>query len=123
MKLAPGFEEREERCQVLFLELAAGSPRPTQQSPWADRRGGNTGLNATTSDYVYDADGNLLEDDDHVYAYDVLNRQTAVYTKDMNQPDHRGAIVAQFFYGPGGERIGKEDYDASGAPSTYTQYL
>jgi RHS repeat-associated protein len=105
------------------LAVDSGTGVTNNRLSSVSRGGGNTGIEATTSSYVYDANGNLLEDDNHVYTYDVMNHQTAVYHKDMNQANHKGTLISQYFYDGEGERVGKEDYDASGQPQTYTQYL
>ena len=87
------------------------------------RAGGTTGVPAVNANYVYDANGNLLEDEKSVYAYDALNRQVAVYNLDAAQPNHRGALVSQAFYDAAGERVARVTYDAAGKAREFTAYL
>ncbi len=85
--------------------------------------GVNTGLPATNANYVYDPNGNLLDDGQFVYAYDALNRQTAAWHRDATKPLNRGLQADASAYDASGERAGRLAFDSAGVPKSFTQYL
>ena len=61
----------------------------------------------------YDKNGNMIEDDKHVYSYDALNRLSKVIEKSSEN------IIAEYFYDENDMRILKKEYSDSNKTILY----